>query len=211
MSVTSELYTLNNYPNNNTRWMRISDPNYHSQKLFDNNRVTLNTEMTFSSMNRFLTFYNIFIIIPIYREFEPKTLDQGYLNYLYYRGVFQAAGLNLSVTHPGEYLISVHGGQFHPQPNSDSLRHAGDAGHSRCHPSVQLHLPASPRTPLDLRKSLVRQDALTRAQGLIPGLFVHLHGQGPWDGHNRSRQENRPEDPLRSTGTLNAPGRQEAE
>jgi hypothetical protein len=121
MSVTSELYTLNDDPNNNTRWIRIADPDYHSQKSFYDDRVALNAGMMFGSMDGFLTFYNIFLAMPVYREFQPKTLDQGYLNYLYYRGVFQAAGLNLSVTHPGDYLISVRGGQFHPQPNSDGL------------------------------------------------------------------------------------------
>jgi hypothetical protein len=121
MSVTSELYTLNDDENNNTKWIRVADPDYDSHKSFYDDRVALNAGMMFGSMDGFLTFYNVFLAMPMYKNYEPKTLDQGYLNYMYYRGLFQVAGLNLSVTHPGDYLISVRGGQFHPKPNSDGL------------------------------------------------------------------------------------------
>ena len=122
MGVTSELVTLNNDPVNNTKWIQIADPDYASNPQFYDERVALNAGLIFGSVEGFMIFYSVFFNLPCFRsEFAPKTIDQGYVNYLYHKGLFKQAGLDLMVTHPGDYLVSVRGAKFHARPNRDGL------------------------------------------------------------------------------------------
>jgi hypothetical protein len=65
----------------------------------------------------------------IYQSFTPATIDQGYLNFWYHKGVLQDGGLRLHVTHPGDYLVSVRGGKFEKELNDKGLfQMAGQPG-----------------------------------------------------------------------------------
>jgi hypothetical protein len=121
MAVTSELVTLNDDEENNTQWIRIADPDYKSHKAFYNDRVALNAGFLYGSMEGWMHFYNTFLKLPMFEKFEIPTIDQGFMNYLYHRGHYANAGLNLTISHPGDYLLSVRGGEFDPKPNGNGL------------------------------------------------------------------------------------------
>lgn len=122
MGVTSELVTLNNDPTNNTRWIQIADPQYFEDEHFYDDRVAVNAGFVFGSMDGFLKYYSVFFSLLCFkRKFAPETIDQGYVNMLYHKGYFQRAGLDLMVTHPGDWLVSVRGAAFNYKPNRDGL------------------------------------------------------------------------------------------
>jgi hypothetical protein len=119
MAATSEFVTLNADETNNTAWIRIADPEYAKDASFYDDRVALNAGFLYGSMEGFMHFYEVFITIPAFDNFTFQTIDQGYLNFLYYRGHFQRAGLDLKVSHPGDQLLSVRGISF--LPDQDKL------------------------------------------------------------------------------------------
>ena len=122
MGVTSELVTLNNDPTNNTQWIQIADPHYFEDEHFYDDRVAVNAGFVFGSMDGFLKYYSVFFSLLCFkRKFAPETIDQGYVNMLYHKGYFQRAGLDLMVTHPGDWLVSVRGAAFNYRPNRDGL------------------------------------------------------------------------------------------
>jgi hypothetical protein len=92
--------------------VRHVDPEFSDS--FYGDRVILNSGLTFGSTPAFLFLYSV--LLPL-----GKAVDQGELNYAHHRGLFLRAGLNLTVTHPGDYLLSVRGGQFLVEPDSDGL------------------------------------------------------------------------------------------
>jgi hypothetical protein len=119
MATTSELHTLNDDPGRNTEWIRAADPGF--DRAFYDDRVVLNSGLMFGSIQGFMLFYSVLLKLPAFANFRIETKDQGYVNYAYHRSLFADAWLNLTVTHPGDYLLSVRGGQFYAAPDSNGL------------------------------------------------------------------------------------------
>jgi hypothetical protein len=93
----------------------------------------------------------------IFQTWDFGTIDQGYINYLYYRGVFQVSGLILGISHPGDYLLSVRGVDFVSEPGPDGLYRVKGTDHipgamhqfNRVCPLLKGIQNACPRLPFD--------------------------------------------------------------
>ncbi|EAY07380.1 hypothetical protein TVAG_204870 [Trichomonas vaginalis G3] len=93
----------------NTDWVSKADPNY--AKDFYENRTPLCFGMVYGGINCILKFYDIMFRRPEWSKFQVKTIDQGYLSYYFYKGVFSSQGLILSGTKVGDKIISTRGGK----------------------------------------------------------------------------------------------------
>jgi hypothetical protein len=113
--------TLDKDEDNNTKWIRIADPDYSQHTDFYENRMAVNAGLLYGSMEGWMHFFNIFLKLPMFQDFKIPTIDQGFLNYMYHRKKFEEAGLNLTVSKPGDYLLSVRGGAFEVRPNENGL------------------------------------------------------------------------------------------
>jgi hypothetical protein len=128
MGVTSEIVSLNQDPTRNSKWIKVADPEYALNASFYDRLPALNAGFVFGSMEGFLIYYNVFLKQDFASKWDHRTFDQGYLNYLYYKGHFEKAGLHLRVTYPGDYLVSVRGGRFDRGLTSEGLfRMEGEA------------------------------------------------------------------------------------
>ncbi|OHT05541.1 hypothetical protein TRFO_26681 [Tritrichomonas foetus] len=119
MVFTTEGYFNNNDPHNNTKWIKIADPMYNVHPSFYDDKIVINGGCFYGSMDGILYFYSIYLKLPCYNNFEIETIDQGYMNYLYHNGFFSHNGLNISLTFPGDYIVSARGHRFDPSPNQD--------------------------------------------------------------------------------------------
>jgi hypothetical protein len=129
VGITSEVTTLNADPLNNTKWIQLADPDYKKDPTFYESRVVLNSGLVFGSMEGILIYYSILFRQPFYQRFRPATVDQGYVNFMFYRKVFESGGLNLQVTYPGDYLVSARGVKFENRTNAKGLfQVAGQSG-----------------------------------------------------------------------------------
>jgi hypothetical protein len=102
-------------------WIKVADPHYPDDPDFYADRMAVNAGFVFGSMEGFLIYYHVLLRQPFYTSFTPETIDQGYINFLYHKRVFEAAGLKLRVTYPGDYLVSVRGGKFEKERNDKGL------------------------------------------------------------------------------------------
>ena len=107
MQITTELVTLDKCPINR-EWVEKADPYY--DPVFYQGRITLCFGLFYGSMNAMLSFYDTFFRKKAWANFRLKTIDQGYLNYYFYRGKFAKNGLHLTATLPNDLIISVRGG-----------------------------------------------------------------------------------------------------
>ena len=107
LQATTELVTLDRCPLNR-EWVEKSDPYY--DPVFYQGRISLCFGLLYGSTNAMLAFYDTFFRTRAWREFKIKTIDQGYLNYYFYRGKFAKRGLHLTATLPNDLIISARGG-----------------------------------------------------------------------------------------------------
>ena len=122
MCFTTEGYFNNNDPTTNTKWIKVADPNYYKDVHFYDDKIVINGGLFFGSMDGMLLFFKLFLSLDVFDNFTVKTVDQGYMNYLYHRGIFMKNGLNLTLTFPGDYIVSARGHKFNYKPNVDGLQ-----------------------------------------------------------------------------------------
>lgn len=115
---TTEIVTFETCPVN-TKWVVDCDPEYDAS--FYAKKVPLNLGFIFGSIGGFMYYYDFIYRQKDWAEFDIHTIDQGYQNYYYYRGLFANHGLHLTATLPGDTLVSVRGGRVRMEPNSDGL------------------------------------------------------------------------------------------
>lgn len=121
MGFTTEGYYNNNDPTNNTKWIKVADPDYYSNPHFYDDKIVVNGGFYFGSTNGLLLFYKVFLSLPIFKEFSIETIDQGYMNYLFHKGIFASNGLRPILSYPGDYIVSARGRKFDPEPHQDGL------------------------------------------------------------------------------------------
>lgn len=117
LDFSTEGYLLNSDPENNTLWISIADPNYQKHKIIYDDKYPLNFGLFYGSIDAILHFYNIFLKCKIYTDFKVNTIDQGYLNFLFYNGFFEKHNINIHLTKPGDYLVSMRGYTTVPDSN----------------------------------------------------------------------------------------------
>lgn len=122
MCFTTEGYFNNNDPTNNTKWIKVADPDYFKDIHFYDDKIVINGGLFFGSTDGILLFFKLFLSLKVFDDFTVKTVDQGYMNYLYHRGIFMKNGLNLTLTFPGDYIISARGHKFNLKPSADGLQ-----------------------------------------------------------------------------------------
>ena len=103
----------------NSQWVKDCDPNYDPD--FYAKKVPLNLGFIYGSIGGFMLYYDFIYRQKDWAEFDIHTIDQGYQNYYYYRGLFAKHGLFLTASLPGDTLVSVRGGKSKLEPNSDGL------------------------------------------------------------------------------------------
>jgi hypothetical protein len=107
LQTTTELVTLDKCPLNK-EWISKADPLY--DPVFYKGRICLCFGLLYGSMNAMLTLYDTLFRTKEWGKFEFQTVDQGYLNYFFYRGKFANRGLHLTATLPNDLIISARGG-----------------------------------------------------------------------------------------------------
>lgn len=122
MCFTTEGYYNNNDPTNNTLWIKVADPDYFKDIHFYDDKIVINGGLFFGSTDGMLLFFKIFLSLKVFDDFTVKTVDQGYMNYLYHRGIFKENGLNLTLTFPNDYIISARGHKFDSNPTAEGLQ-----------------------------------------------------------------------------------------
>lgn len=113
MAFTTEISRFEN-DEVNDKWVKDADEDYTPE--FYAKRVPLNNGLYFGGMAPFMKYYNIFLKHPDFENFTIRTIDQGYLNYYYYKGIFASNGLKVRCTFPGDSIISARRGTSEPAP-----------------------------------------------------------------------------------------------
>lgn len=121
MFFTTEGYYNNFDPTNNTKWIKVADPDYYKDVHFYDDKIVINGGLFFGSIDGMLLFFKLFLSLDVFNDFTVETVDQGYMNYLYHRGIFMKNGLNLTLTFPGDYIISARGHKFSSNKSPDGL------------------------------------------------------------------------------------------
>lgn len=117
----------------NTKWVKSVDKNYAQDFYAD--KTALCFGLYYGSINCMLKFYDIIFKQPDWSIFKLKDIDQGYLNYYFYKGIFSSNGLHLRGTRLGDKIVTTRGGQAsdHLGPNGEVLLKGSDVVPSVLH------------------------------------------------------------------------------
>ncbi|EAY04576.1 hypothetical protein TVAG_233120 [Trichomonas vaginalis G3] len=106
-AATTEMVKFSTCPIN-TEWISVADPNY--DPYFYADKTPLCFGMVYGCITCFLKFYDIIFKQKPWKNFQISTIDQGYLNYYFYKGIFSRNGLFVAGSKAGDKIISTRGG-----------------------------------------------------------------------------------------------------